>query len=77
MRLFRRVRVWLSDLIYPGDRAIGNMGNSKPGSYKNARGCLADDVDDWQPSKAALKRLHDAEDIWREPSSDKGDDDES
>jgi len=46
MNLLRRVRVWLSKLLYPGDRAIGNTGNGEPGSYKNAHGCLADDTGD-------------------------------
>lgn len=41
MKLFFRVRVWLSDLIYPGIRGIGNSGTGEPGSYKKARGCLA------------------------------------
>lgn len=46
MKVIYRLRIWLSDLIYPGDRAIGNRGNGEPGSYKNARGCLADVEED-------------------------------
>lgn len=57
MKLLIRVRVWLSDLIYPGDRAIGNSGTGEPGSYKNARGCLA-----WlgdEPAEDMIRRLRD------------------
>lgn len=59
MKLFLRVRVWLSDLIYPGDRAIGNLGNGEPGNYKAARGVL-----EWlgdEPAEDMVRRVREGE----------------
>ena len=56
LNLLFRVIVWLAGLIAPSESLpIGNVGTGEPGSYKKARGCLADDF----AKQVAQDELHD------------------